>query len=133
MAPSDADTPLAGAMLDVEATLERSEVIATTPVTGTKTVVDIQMSFQVRPHMLYLMGLDVRVYMYVHTYVHIIVVRHCGSVVRTLDSLLRGPGIESSCCCFKAWVILFTPHCLSSLSCINEDLARDSHVSDGYE
>jgi len=47
VAPSDADKPLAGAMSDVEATLERSEVIATTPVAGTKTVVDIQTSFQV--------------------------------------------------------------------------------------
>ncbi|KAI0212076.1 Golgi-specific brefeldin A-resistance guanine nucleotide exchange factor 1 [Lamellibrachia satsuma] len=46
VAPPDADTPLAGAISDVEATLERSEVIATTPVTGTKTVVDIQTSFQ---------------------------------------------------------------------------------------
>ncbi|KAK2190131.1 hypothetical protein NP493_86g03025 [Ridgeia piscesae] len=46
VAPSDADKPLAGAMSDVEATLERSEVIATTPVAGTKTVVDIQTSFQ---------------------------------------------------------------------------------------
>ena len=55
VAPSDPDTPLAGAISDVEATLERSEVIATTPVTGTKTVVDIQTSFQVRHHMLYLM------------------------------------------------------------------------------
>ena len=47
VAVSDADTPLAGAMSDVEATLDRSEVIATTPVAGTKTVVDIQTSFQV--------------------------------------------------------------------------------------
>ena len=48
VAAPDADTPLAGAMSDVEATLDRSEVIATTPVAGTKTVVDIQTSFQVR-------------------------------------------------------------------------------------
>ena len=38
-------------------------------------------------------------------------------------------GVESSCCCFGAIAISFTPYCLSSLSCINEYLAIDS---DGY-
>ena len=36
----------------------------------------------------------------------------------------ENPG--SSCCRFKPWAILLIPHCLSSLSCINEYLAIDS-------
>ena len=52
---------------------------------------------------------------------------HNGSVVvRTSVSRLREPGLESSCCCFEAWAISFTPHCLSSLSCRSKYLAIDS-------
>ena len=32
----------------------------------------------------------------------------------------RESGFESSCCRFEALAILFIPHCLSSLSCINQ-------------
>ena len=32
--------------------------------------------------------------------------------------------------CFEAWVILFTPHCSSSVSCVNDYLGIDSG---GYE
>ena len=34
----------------------------------------------------------------------------------------REPGLESSCCHFKAWAISFTPRCFSSPSCVNEYL-----------
>ena len=44
-------------------------------------------------------------------------------VYRALDSQLRGPGFESSCCHFKVWAS-FTVH-----SAVNEDLDIDS---DGY-
>ena len=44
----------------------------------------------------------------------------------TLDSQLRESRFEFSCCRFKVLAILFTPRCLSSLSCINECLAIDS-------
>ena len=54
-------------------------------------------------------------------------VGHSCIVVRTWDIYLRG--LESSCCHFETWAISFTPHCFSSLSCINEYLAIDS---DGY-
>ena len=50
------------------------------------------------------------------------------AVGRTADSQSREPVFESSCCRFEAWAILFTPHCLNSLSCINEDLATDRGV-----
>ena len=58
----------------------------------------------------------------------------CGAGALTLEhqtlieSQLRGPRFESSCCHFKAWAILFTPRCLSSLCCIdiNKYLAIDS-------
>ena len=49
-----------------------------------------------------------------------------GVVVGTLDPQLRELGFEYSCCCFEALTILFTPPCLSSLSCIDEYLAIDS-------
>ena len=50
---------------------------------------------------------------------------HGGSVVRTQDSQSREPEFESSRCRFEAFAISFTPHCHSSLSCINEYLAVD--------
>ena len=43
-----------------------------------------------------------------------------------LDFRSRVPGFDSSRCCFEAWAILFTPHCFSSLSYINECLATDT-------
>ena len=52
-----------------------------------------------------------------------------GVLFRTSGFQLKESGFESSCCCFKTWIILFTPRCLSSLSCINEYLAIDSSLS----
>ena len=49
-----------------------------------------------------------------------------GEEVKTSDTQWREPGFVSSCCRFKALATSFTPHCLSSLSCINECLATDS-------
>ena len=50
-----------------------------------------------------------------------------GSVmVRTSNSQSREVRFESSRCCFEALAISFTPHCHSSLSCINEYLVTDS-------
>ena len=49
-------------------------------------------------------------------------------VVRISGFQSREPGFESSCCCFKALAILFIPHCLSSLSCINEYLATELDI-----
>ena len=46
-----------------------------------------------------------------------------GTVVRTSDAQSREPISEYSCCLFKALAILFTSHCLSSLSWSNECLA----------
>ena len=40
-------------------------------------------------------------------------------------SRLRGPGFESCAAVLKPWASLFTTHCSSSLSCINEYLAID--------
>ena len=49
----------------------------------------------------------------------------CGSTaIRMLDSQLREPGFESSCCHFEALAISFIPRCYSSLSCINEYLTE---------
>ena len=48
---------------------------------------------------------------------------------RALDSRLREPGFESCAAVLKPWASFVTPHCSSSLSCINEYLAIDS---DGY-
>ena len=47
-------------------------------------------------------------------------------MVRTSDSRLRELCIESSYWCFKAWTISCTPHCSSSVSCINEYQPIDS-------
>ena len=48
-----------------------------------------------------------------------------GVVVKTSDSQSRETVLKFSCCRFEAGAILFTPHCLSSLSCINEYLAMN--------
>ena len=48
-----------------------------------------------------------------------------GGIVFKMNSQSREYGFESSCCHFEAWAILFTPHCSSSLGCINEYLAID--------
>ena len=45
---------------------------------------------------------------------------------RPSDSRLRELGFESCAAVLKPWVISFTLHCSSSLSCINEYLAIDS-------
>ena len=45
---------------------------------------------------------------------------------RALDSRLRDPGFESGAAVLKPWASLFTLHCSSLLSCINEYLAIDS-------
>ena len=45
---------------------------------------------------------------------------------RASNYRLRGPGFESCAAVLKAWASLFTLHCCSSLSCINEYLAIDS-------
>ena len=45
---------------------------------------------------------------------------------RALDSKLREPGFESCAAVLKPWASLFTLHCSSSLSCINEYPAIDS-------
>ena len=45
---------------------------------------------------------------------------------RASDSQLRGPGFESCAAVLKPWASLFTLHCSSSLSCINEYLVIDS-------
>ena len=42
------------------------------------------------------------------------------------DSRLREPGFESCAAVLKPWASVFTLHCSSSLSCINEYLAIDS-------
>ena len=42
------------------------------------------------------------------------------------DSRLREPGFESCAAVLQPWGSLFTLHCSSSLSCINEYLAIDS-------
>ena len=42
------------------------------------------------------------------------------------NSQLREPGFESSAALLKPWANVFTLHCSSSLSCINEYLAIDS-------
>ena len=44
----------------------------------------------------------------------------------TLDSRLREPGFECCAAVLKPWGSLFTLHCSSSLSCMNEYLALDS-------
>ena len=48
-----------------------------------------------------------------------------GILAGTTGSQSREPGFESSCCRFEALTISFTPHCHSSLSCINEHLVTD--------
>ena len=45
---------------------------------------------------------------------------------RASDSRLREPGFESCAAVLKSWSNLFTLHCSSSLSCINEYLAIDN-------
>ena len=42
---------------------------------------------------------------------------------RASDSRLRGPGFESCAAVLKPWASVFTLHCSSPLSCINEYLA----------
>ena len=49
----------------------------------------------------------------------------CGGAARMLDCQSRGTGFESTCP-FETWAVSFTPHYLSSHSCINEYLAIDS-------
>ena len=44
---------------------------------------------------------------------------------RASDSRLREPGFETCAAVLKPWVSVFTLHCSSSLSCINEYLAID--------
>ena len=44
---------------------------------------------------------------------------------RVCDSRLREPGIETCAAVLNPWESLFTLHCSSSLSCINEYLAID--------
>ena len=46
--------------------------------------------------------------------------------VRISDSRLREPGFESCAAVLKPWASVFTLHCSSSLSYINEYLAIDS-------
>ena len=45
---------------------------------------------------------------------------------RASDSRLREPGFEPCAAVLKTWASVFTLHCSSSLSCINEYLAIDS-------
>ena len=45
---------------------------------------------------------------------------------RASDSRLREPGFESCAAVLKPWTSVFTLHCSSSLSCINEYLAKDN-------
>ena len=45
---------------------------------------------------------------------------------RASGSRLREPGFESCAAVIKPWASVFTLHCSSSLSCINEYLAVDS-------
>ena len=45
---------------------------------------------------------------------------------RASDSQLRESGFEFCAAVLKPWVNVFTLHCSSSLSCINEYLAVDS-------
>ena len=45
---------------------------------------------------------------------------------RASDSRLREPGFESCAAVLKPWANVFTLHCSSSRSCINEYLAIDS-------
>ena len=45
---------------------------------------------------------------------------------RASGSRLREPGFESCAAVLKPWARVFTLHCSSSLSCINEYLAIDS-------
>ena len=48
---------------------------------------------------------------------------------RASDSRRREPGFKSCAVVLKPWASLFTLHCSSSLSCINECLAIDSASS----
>ena len=45
---------------------------------------------------------------------------------RASDSRLRGPEFKSCAAVLKPWANVFSLHCSSSLSCINEYLAIDS-------
>ena len=45
---------------------------------------------------------------------------------RASDSRLREPGFEPCAAALKPWASVFTLHCYSLLSCINEYLAIDS-------
>ena len=61
---------------------------------------------------------------------HLFVTFYCGHggwEFRALDCQLRAPRFQSTCCCFKAWAISFTPDYSSSFGCINEHL----HVARG--
>ena len=55
----------------------------------------------------------------------VVVVQWCGgAVAKSLDSTKR-TRVRILCCCVKPWASLFTLHCSSSLSRINENLAVD--------
>ena len=54
-------------------------------------------------------------------------VGHGGVTVRALDFQSREPRFKSSFCHFKALANLFIPHCLSSLSCINDECRKESN------
>ena len=47
-------------------------------------------------------------------------------MVRAPDCQWPGPGFESTSCHFETLAVLFTPLCLSSLSCINAYLVEGS-------
>ena len=44
---------------------------------------------------------------------------------RALDSRLKEPGFKSCAAVLKPWASLFTLHCSSSISCLNEYLVID--------
>ena len=56
---------------------------------------------------------------FIYLPIYLFIIYYCGAVVRTSDPHSRESRFETSCCRFEACAILFTPHCVRSISCIN--------------